>query len=446
MASTTDNFALTRLEPGDGLESSDGQKFLGSDRDRIDAALYIGTTTHKHRGNAIGPTPAAALSLASSQAGGGSLPGGNNVYYRYAFLTSDGIVGPGSAEAFVTLTAPGNEPVAPTLSLLSPTGGSLVAGDYYYILTYYQTVNTKETLGLNASKITVASGSTNRITVDWPSTGIGMTGVNVYRRKPGQAHFYYLTSIADPTTIFSDTGAVAEDCERGLPANNTTNQNWNITVTRPGSVPSDAVSWNIYRSFDNTNWGTSLVANLPVATTSYNDIGNNATAGSPPEIISVPYPEKITLTSGQEVKGTLAPANNEFLSRIDVSFGGTLTATTGKFVWYCDYDEIYIEGVRAVLGRGSVPVAASVIVDAKVATDPTTPVYSTIFNPLSRPTIPVGQRASNFAVPVTTRLLRGHMLVVDILQAGGGATPGDRDMVVSFKIWVRDARTASTLW
>lgn len=446
MAGSTDHYGLSTLEAGDSF-SLNGYKFTSADRRLIDTLLYLGAEGHRHTGAAgsiTEPTLPPVLSLSTS---GGTIPSGTRVYYKYSYVNERGEESKASPETFVDTPAAILEPGAPTLSRAS-TGGTLQGGNYYYVLTAYVDSNIAETRAVNPAYITVpVVTQTNTITLTFPSLPAGATGYNIYRRKPGQTKYFWLTSVnmnvATPPTTYVDTGSVLEDCDRTLPTRNTTNSTNSITITQPGATPAVPVgyTWKVYRTYVNNDYQNSFLAWIveyiselsTIVTPTYLDIGASTTGGSPlSQSQVVGNPSRILLTDMTEVQGTLPLGAFAIAFPVTFQFAGPLQAVQGSSTWVCPFPNAEIVSVQANLGRGSVPSSTSVICDVNYALADTNPNFTTAFTSQgSRPTIPVGDQVGSRTTPQVVLLERGDCLTVDIDQAGGGATPTDRDLCVT---------------
>ena len=439
---TTDHYGLKRMGPGENF-SDEGWKYTDGDRVLMDRLLYLGAEGHRHLGAVADPpttsTPTLTLSALS-----GSIPAGTRVYYKYTLVDVEGFESAASTEAYVDTASAIAEPAAVALSV-STTGGTLLPGQYYYVLTAYTTVNTNETKALYPAYVTVPAGtSTNRITLNMPTLPSGATGFNIYRKGPGEPRYYYLASTT-LTTPYSDTGAIAEDCNRTVPVRNTTNGTNNVTIDIPTLDP--GYTWKVYRTYVAGFYNNSLVHHVVEETTegsgiiadTYVDMGLATLTGAPPTTSqSVGGPPKIDLTDMTEVQGTLPMSGVSaypYVAQFQVA--GTLTAATGTFVWVCEFPQVTIEGVRAALGRGYSPASQPVIVDVN-AGDGATPTMTSIFTTTNQqPRIRVGAQIGDRVTPTArVGLSEGDIVTIDIDQAGGGATPTDRDLTVSIYMLV----------
>lgn len=463
MAGRTDHYGLSITGAGDSL-SDDGYKHISEDRRVIDRKLYQGAEGHHHLGGTIALAATPAAPTVTRFDTGGLIPAATRVYYKIALVSTAGDESAASVEAYIDTPSAVVEPAAPTPTFLT-TGGALNGGDYYYVLSAYKGANSSETRALASTFITVNSTTgTNKVTLTYPSKPSGATGFNIYRRSPGETRYFYLTSVdlsgATPATSFVDTGSIAENCDRSVPVVNSTNSTNRIVITYPGATPvvPTGYTWKIYRTYLNGQYTQSLLKRVveftseatPRITTFFTDVGNATGPGIPVTVVPTSTnPSKIILTDAAEVQGTLPPANVAgYPYTIEFSYGGTLSAAAGTFVWFCEFDHAIIQGCRAILGVGKSPASTSVIIDVNVgrsqaATPPTpTTIFTTQAN---RPTITVGKQFSTLAVPNRRTLILGDMLSVDIDQAGGGATPTDSNLLVNIYLWVVSDKTTSVI-
>lgn len=432
MAEETSHYGLEKLVAGENFRDK-GYKYTNADRELIDLLLYLGAEGHRHDGGTADtddPDVAPTLTL---QTTGGTIPAGTRVFYKYTFVDESGLETAASPEAEVDTPAAVAAPGAPSLSV-SLTGGTLIAGNYYYVLSAYTTVNTQETQARNPTFVTVTTAtSTNRITITMPSVPAGADGFNIYRRKPGASQYVYLTSVVAATTTYIDTGATAEDPNRVLPSRNTTNAQNSVLVTLPGATPTapEGHTWKVYRTYVSSVYDASFLEHIiEPGEGSYEDVGNSTTYGQPPISSNViNSPSKIDLES--EVTGSLPMGLTGHPCIVTFSYPGSLEATIGDNVWVCEAPAATIIGCRASLGRGSVPATQKVFVDVNKGTG-ATPNYSTIYTTqANRPYVDIGLQRGPRTDPDIRSLVVGDSLTVDIDQNGGGASPTDENLTVN---------------
>ncbi len=452
MAEKTDRFGLQVLDAGDNL-SEDGYAFVKADRFLIDRLLELGVETHVHTGVAATATVVDPPQLTLDTTGG-SIPAGRRVRYKVSLVDVNGLETAGSDEAFIDTPNPITAPAAPSL-YFDTTGGTHIAGTYYYALTAYQDNITNETKALNTAHILVSSTtSTNSVFLTLPSLPSGATGFNVYRRRPGGTKYIYLDSVdmdvATPPTEYEDDNSVVEDCDRTVPSTNSTFSTNSVTITWSGATPTipDGYTWRVYRTFISDNYSNSLLSwvveetseGSGIITPTFDDVGEGTTTGSPSAVDQATgSPPKIDLTDVANVDGYLPPGRNVIPAMATFYQEGPLTSTgTMSFVWMSEFLEARIIGIRAYLGKDSTPASTDVIVDVNLLAANTETPWTTIFTTqANRPLIPVGSSYGVHGVPDVTYLSAGDRLSVDIDQIGGGATPTDSDLVVNVYMMVR---------
>ena len=466
MANKTTFFKLERLSDGDKL-SDNGHKYVDGDRQLIDFLLYRGATSHAHDGAALAPPAPDTAPDLEVLTNAGSIPAGRTVYYRYTYVTSEGLESLPSPEASVTTTSQVSTPNAPTLNGYSLVDGSLAPGQYQYAVSAYVTSNTLETPIRDTFAILLPGpGSTGKITLSLPTLPSGATGFNIYRRRANENDFFYMTSInmdvATPPSTWSDDGSVTANINRPPQFNNKTGANNAITVGLPGAtpaLPSGAVSWKIYRTFVAGDYGRSLLHNVvertvepdgPI-TTEYTDLGTNTTSGSFPQFAQgVTNPEKIDLGDTAEVQGYLPVGRNVVPFQVDFNNQGTGLLDEGYFekLWVCGFEYAEVLGVRAVTDPDSVVQAQPLIFDVeRYDGDGSTPAWGSLWDaatPNDKPTITIGDWLSAEATPNVTTLTKGDVLRVQCEQGGSGATPTEQDVTVSVYMLVRETRGDDT--
>ena len=441
---STSNYGLKKLEAGDSL-SEDSYQFTNKDRDVIDRLLKLGAETHVHDGATNGtddPFLPPELELDTTS---GNIPAGVTVRYKFSWVDADGAESAASAEATISTPAAVSAPVAPTLATAT-TGGTLLPGNYFYVLTSYTGANTSESRAGVRNFLTVPVGtSTNTITLTLPATPSGAEGFNVYRRGPGEAAYSYVASIdltvATPPTTYLDNGSTAPNCNRTPPATSQTNATNNITIGIPAATPvvPAGLTWKIYRTYTASDYSNSFLVNVVeetsegsgVIVTEYVDTGASVSAGQP--LSSSQFttnPSAINLAT--ETSGAIPMGRvDAFPYMVEFEWDGILSTDTGLMPWVCPFATAEIISVRAWTKYNSLPVVNSIIVDVNLAQDSATPTKTTIFTTQgNRPTIAAGEQIGDPAVPDVVALTVGDALYADIDQVGGGATPLDDGLVV----------------
>lgn len=459
MGERTPRFDFSTLGPGDALQD-DSFKFSNQDIQLLDRLLQYGLADHHHTAQPAGAGDP-SLPLTTSQANsGGTIPAGIRYYYQYTYVDANDSETAAAPAVFVETAPPVGDPGAPAL-VWDPAGGILPPGSYTYVLSAYKSATTLETRAANpAYKLLNGSTTTSSITLTMPSLPSGATGWNIYRKKPGSPRFYFLAQTTGSSYV--DDGTVSEDPTRSIPTANTTNSDNVIHLTLPGatpSLPAPFVSWKIYRTDVVDNWSASLLHHVVEETSpgsgviqaTYEDIGQATILGTPPSKSQrFGSPPKVTLTDASDVQGFLPPGRNvvpTVLATFTVS--GLVSVTPGTFIWVCPYDEAQIAFVRAYLGVNAAPTAQPVIVDVnKYYASMATPGWTTIFtNQANRPKVLVGDWLGATTVPNILSLVAGDALSVDVDQAGGGATPGDYNLVVDIVGYAKSgSETTSYVW
>lgn len=249
----TTHFGFTRINAGEAF-SKDGWAFSDADRVRFDDLLYA-LANHAHTGDpALGdPTDPPTFSAVST---GGHLPAATTFYYRCSFIDRYGLETAASPEDSVTTPNPIGPPAAPS-GTVETSSGTLPPGTYGYLVTYYDPYG-GETTPSSINNVQVTSGLTNRVRLDFGDLPDGVTGIRVYRSRPGQSQFYYLGFLTSGS--FYD-GGEGEDQTITVNSTNTTNSANSIEVTISlGFIPEGCQSWRIYRATTSGDYdGNSLV-------------------------------------------------------------------------------------------------------------------------------------------------------------------------------------------
>ena len=462
MASYTDNFGLSKLTANDRM-SDDDYKFSESDRDLIDAKLYLGAVGHTHDGSGVGiDDPDEPLGYTLS-GGSGSLPAGTTVRYKYTYVDQFGSETAASPELSVTTPPSVAKPGMPVLAS-SESGGSLTRGSYFYALTAWKDTDTSETrMGTRAYK--TINGSTGTVTISFPSLPSGADGFNIYRRSPGSNQFWFLASVdlstATPPDEYVDDGSIADSCVRGAPSTNSTSSLSSIELSLPGATPSvpEGYTWKLYRTYGSAPWENSLVSWVVEETSegsgvtlpTYEDLGGDTTSGMPPTTSQITgSPSKINMDDAAEVQGSPPPGMLTVPHSITFTYAGQVNAIVGDVAWVCPFDNAKIVSVTTNLGVGYSPATQPVIVDVnRYDASAATPVWESIFEdtPANQPQIDVGEFIGNAATPSSgyEYLVEGDALSVDIDQTGGGATPTDSNLMVNILMHVKDGSSTTSV-
>lgn len=278
------NFAgLTRLDPGDALES-DGGSFLRRNIDTLDHFAQVGAVTHRHDGHVALATPAQAPSAVA--ASGGTFAAGLVMSFGYTLLDGEGgetLLSPlASAQSPGGLGAPDDAPAA----AFDPTAGALPVGSYYYTVTLVDASANETTEGPWTNVLRPGGYASGRILISGLSaiaTGGGATGWRLYRSFNGGA-WGLLTSGDSLTDTAVDDGSGCADPTLAPPEVDGTTGTGMFTVTIPAQAT--GVTLRLYASdadFDSP----ALVTEIPIpglasaiVISGPSDIG----AGSPPPV------------------------------------------------------------------------------------------------------------------------------------------------------------------
>ena len=434
----TSHYGMKKLNVGEVI-SDDSYKFSDADRDTQDLLMYLGAEGHRHTGGAgSNDTPTAAPTLAVNTTSG-ILPAGRRIFYKYTLIDPTGGESGPSPEAFADTPAQVTPPAKPTLSSVA-TGGVLLPGNYYYVLSAYTGTagSNFETEALNPEYHFVeGTTSTNRVTITLPPLPSGAQGFNVYRQAPNGPGYFYITSVdmtpATPPVTYIDDGTIEPNCDRTRPLTNTTRQTNTVILTLPTTLPA-GWQWRVYRTFIVNDYANSLLATS--STSPITDTGTPTGFGQPPvQGVSVGNPTKIILTDSLEIQGK-APmaAISAFPYILNFSLLGDLFLLQGSNVWICEFPKATIIGVRAALGRGLSPEGQDVIINVNVGSG-LNPIMTSIFaSQATQPKILVGNQIGNRVTPdVDTELLAGDVLTIDIDQTGGATA---QNLVVAVYMYV----------
>lgn len=434
----TSHYGLKKLNVGETI-ADDSYKFSDADRDTLDLLLYLGVEGHRHTGGVgsnAAPTDAPILAVNTTS---GALAAGRRIFYKYTLIDPLGTESGPSPEAFVDTPAQVAPPSKPTLTFAS-TGGTLLPGNYYYVLSAYTGAagSNFETEALNPEYVFVTgTTATNEITITLPTLPAGAAGFNIYRQAPNGPGYFYIASVdmtgITPPTVYVDEGAVEPNCDRTRPLTNTTRQTNSVIVSLPMALPA---GWQVrvYRTFVVNDYGNSLLttsSTLPVT-----DTGTATTFGQPPvQGVSAGSPSRVLLTNNAEVQGK-APmsAMSAFPYVLNFTLMGELFVISGAHPWICEFPRATIIGVRAALGRGSVVADQEVVIDVNVGSGAVPTMASIFASEPSQPRIEVGAQIGERVVPDdTTELVEGDVLTLDVDQIGNGL---ERDLVVAIYMYV----------
>lgn len=442
MPGRTNRWGLSTLGPGDQLASEDF-KFTDEDRQLIDRLLAYAVEQHHHTGApAVDNSPVVAPTLQLSTSGG-AIASGARFYYRYTFVSPDGFETAPSPLSFVDTPRAIDSPVAPTPSYVSGSG-SLQPGTYGYVLSAYTGASTLESKAVNSAMVTIPGRSaSNEVSLVLPALPPGADGYNLYRKAPSGMYYLFLATIPSPAPleVWVDDGSTTPDYDRTLPATNKTSNTNLITISLPGATPAVPAeySWRLYRSADPNNWARSYLTELrwagatPTMEYSFDDVGGSTFTGAPPPRAQVFHaPPKVDLAT--ETSGVLPPSRVTTATQVALHVPGTVTVGDAQVTWLCDFDAARLVAVRAHLGPGSAPADQDVIIDVRVE-DTGTGTFASVFD-ATFPTVPVGEEVGNPVTPAVTTLPVGGRVLIDVTQAGGGATPTDAELGVNLLLYV----------
>lgn len=335
MSSITGFYGLQKLAAGDALSVSD-YAFTNRNMDVIDRLLNKFDNALFSGGSVIDdPSSGPSLDVLTT---GGVIPAGRTVRYKFTWVDSWGNETAASPETSITTPPPVARPSQPGSAYLS-SGGTLLAGNYFYILSAYVVVNTSETNGSLAASLNIPMGSTNRVVLTLPGLPTGADGFNVYRRGPGETQFYYLASInmmiATPPSTYTDDNSITVSNSRTPSATNLTYSTNIVTVTVPGATPTvpDGYTWKVYRSFISGEWDSSLLnwvrdetyTGSGVTTPSVYDYGAHSTVGRPPTLTAI--------TSSVSTVSTLQTSVNAIISELGSVPQGSYSTVSSRLAY-----------------------------------------------------------------------------------------------------------------
>lgn len=349
---TTDRFGLSTFGPrmpGTSIDD-DGGKFSDSDRLLLDRILQqFESHSHQAGGTRLGdPSAAPTANLLSS---GGSLPGGRTYAYAVTFIDQFGMETAPSPTVTVTTPSAVSAPLAPDVQ--TAVGGSLVAGTYYYGITYL-TADGGETSMSNPNVATVVAGE-GSVIVAWGDLPSAVTQVSVWRRPTSKTYFTRIATVGG--TGATDDGSVLDDpcaCEpeNQPPDTDETSSSSSVTVTLSSADQavlnasgSTLQGWCLYRTELVGSWpGQALVQRVALHTTaddpdtpfvtSWTDIGDDLLYGAPPSRSQTLQPPTaitpLTLSnlSGTAAEGTMGMYQSFPFIRMLSGWHGLMTAHT----------------------------------------------------------------------------------------------------------------------
>lgn len=447
MPAYTNHYGLVKLLPGE-KGSVDNYAFYTRNLDSIDLKLFGGNEGHHHNGEAGDlADPVIGLSCTLS-ATPGYIPAGVTVRYRFTWVNAAGEETGPSEETTINTPAPIATPGRPILSAQYDPSGILLGGNYWYILSAWVGNTNQETAGGANAYITLpvptSNVSPNAVLLTMPTVPAGADGWNIYKRSPGTTTYNFLDSIEADELTYLDDGTVALNCNRSAPNGNNTNASYAVDLVLPGATPTipAGCTWRIYRTYTVNDWDSSYLAwvveetfeGSGIIVTTYTDIGTATQVGRYPTQSQISgSPDPVDLTDSAEVQGVLPPGKNVIPVTINFTSAGPVEVADGTFIWVNEYDEFDIISVRASLGVDSEPSTTPVIADVKAWNGSSW--NSVIFDAGDRPSVPVGEMIGDrYTLDPdvdSVSLDTGHALRVDVMQAGGGATPTDYNLMVT---------------
>lgn len=237
----TDYFGFTRIGEGEQL-SKNGFAALDTDRVTLDDLIYA-LSEHTHNALPRLPDPVGAPTVAAFPTGG-TLPPSTTLYYRISYLDRWGLETASSTEVAVTTAGALGNPEAPAITVES-TGGTLRPGLFAYVATYVTATGGESTAGPR-TEVRINEGTTNRMRIDLPAIIPGAVAIRIYRSRPGQSQYFFLTETS-VATIYDE--GQSEDATVTVPGFNSTNATNSVQVTVPGgALPRRVFGWRLYRS------------------------------------------------------------------------------------------------------------------------------------------------------------------------------------------------------
>lgn len=434
----TTRYGFLTLEEGDDLSTAD-YKFSRADRLLLDSLLTYVTQNHRHTGTLVAPTPPAPplLTLATS---GGIFPASRTIYYRVALVDELGQEYLPSQPAIVTTPAALAVPDPPRTLTGAATPGTLIAGEYLYLLSAYANDFGSETTPSRPVYGTLPAGG--NWTIGLPAPTPGISGWNLYRKSPGDLEPAFLVSLDVSSTTFVDDGSLTPNVLRTLPTANTTSSTSLVSVDLSQPLPAN-YTCKIYRTIDQSDWSRSLL--VRTATIPYFDTGHTPQVGAPlVRSTAVGGAPKISLET--ESVGVPPPRLFTTARTISIDAPGVVQTGLAPMQWVNDYDDAVVTSIRASLGQDSVPASTPVTVRLSVrAAD------STVWTerPEYEATVPVGASIGD-VVAVTYEdliLSRGDAITASVVSNGGGSPQTDTDLTFTVALFVRHgSATDSYVW
>lgn len=256
---------LTELEPQDPL-STDNSSFQARNPSIIDRYLEVGAVSHRHDDHDPLGNPDAQPSAFAS-ATGGVIPASSVFFIGYTLLDDES----GETEISPVVTVSTGPPLDPPSNAPSATveytGGSLIAGSYYYGLTLVDADGGETELSDVTSVVRepgFPSGQVQLGGLDTDMIALGAAGWRLWKAIGGGA-WGLLAQGTDST--YTDDGTVNADCTQSPPdtGQSTTNSTNSIGVTVPSGQASGASGFSIYASPEGDFATACLVGSYPAS-------------------------------------------------------------------------------------------------------------------------------------------------------------------------------------
>lgn len=442
MANRTPRFSFTTFDSDQDTLAQQNYKAFGADRVLLDRLLTYAVEKHRHDGSTL-PSGQPEAPKVTLSAFGGGLPPSRAVYYCTSLVDLKGQEARASRVTAAYTPPQVPPPGAPTLTADS-SHGSLLPGDYLYLLSAYTETSDRETEAGPAAAISLAVGGT--VGLQLPSVPSGATGWNIYRKGPTDYEPTHIGTETTDVTVYEDDGLTVRAALRPTPTRNTSSTSSKAEIDLPALLPA-GYTCKIYRTYDPSDWSDSLLtwtALLPFA-----DVGHATRPGSPPAVsMGVGGAPKIEL--GANTTGAPPPRLATPPTSATFTFDGPVAAGIGAWQWVNEYDFAVVQSVRAALGRHGTPAEQPVIVALERRSAGTGPWLRFQTDSLADITIeiPVGERTGFTGVPYISlpdpTMYPGDALRVVILQSGGGDEPTDTDLAVVVTLTVQHGSSTQT--
>lgn len=256
---------LTRLEPGESLQSDNGS-FQSENPETIDRFLEIGAVTHRHDAHAAQANPIIAPS-ASAVASGGHIPGGTALVFGYTLLDDE--AGETTLSPLVTVTTdpPLDPPSAPPLGVIDYTAGDLLTDTYYYAVSLTDGEGGETPIGEPVAVEREPGFANGQVLISDLAAIMEESGASGWRlwRAQGGADYFLIATGADDE--FIDTGVDSIDATVAplVDTENFTNSDNSVWVVVPDSAEMvTASAFALYMSQSSDFGGPSMVGTYPL--------------------------------------------------------------------------------------------------------------------------------------------------------------------------------------